>query len=183
MPYHIKPVITKEEYIKLLEHIKTSKKKNKKQYMVALVLGFEAGMRISEIVGLKYPHVDFWTIEPLQKEQLDFDRNYITVKQGKGQKDRIVPLPKALTRAALDYIPLKLSREALQWYIKKIGKEILGKDISFHTLRAGFATHLLDNNMPMHQVQLLMGHSRIDTTGVYARASPKNAVENARELF
>ena len=92
-------------------------------------------------------------------------------------------MPMPITRAALKYIPLTISRQALQWKVTKMGKELLGKTISFHTLRAGFATHLLDKGMPIHQVQLLMGHSRIDTTGVYARASPKGAVDNARELF
>lgn len=182
MPYHIKPIITKNEYLKLIEYIKKSKQKNSKQYLLAVVLGFEAGMRISEIVGLK-DKAKQYIINPLQPSQIDFDRNYITIKQGKGQKDRIVPLPKSINRAALNLLPLRLSRKALQWYIPKVGKEVLKKDITFHTLRAGFATHLLDNNMPIHQVQLLMGHSRIDTTGVYARASPKNAVENAREMF
>ena len=181
MPYKLKPVITKEEFDKLLDHILKSKKKNKKQYALALILGFESGMRISELVGLKYNGE--WKIEPLQQDQLDFERNYITVKQGKGQKDRIVPLPKKVNRAALKEIPFRLKRQAFQWYITKIGKEILDKDVSFHTLRAGFATHALDKGVPIHQVQLLMGHSRIDTTGVYARASPKMAVENVRDVF
>ena len=183
MPYKIKPVITKAEYDLLITHLKNSKKKNAKQYMIAVILGFEAGMRISEIVGLKDKITKEWKITPLQKEQLDFDRNYIMIRQGKGQKDRIVPMPKSLNRNALKYIPLKLVRQSLQWKVTKMGKDILNKEMSFHTLRAGFATHLLDKGMPLHQVQLLMGHSRIDTTGVYARASPKNAVENARGLF
>ena len=223
MPYKIKPVITKEEYDKLLDYCNKSKTKNKKQYLIAMVLGFEAGMRISEIVGLKAKthkidggllheqiieqggkkvkrlfcqtcnqevglkdmrrSMEHWDIPKLDVSQIDFERNYILIKQGKGRKDRIVPIPKSLNRTAIKYLPLAISRDAIGWYIKKIAKKVLEKDISFHTLRAGFATHLLDNNMPIHQVQLLMGHSRIDTTGVYARASPKNAVENARELF
>ena len=183
MPYKIKPVITKEEYEKLIDSVSKLKKKNTKQYMIAIMLGFGAGMRISEILGLKYPHKDEWTIEPLTAEKIDFEKNYILISQGKGQKDRIVPLPKSINRNILKYLPLTISREALQWFVSKIGKDVLQKHITFHTLRAGFCTHLLDNNMPMHQVQLLMGHSRIDTTGIYARASPKNAVEAARNLI
>ena len=183
MPYKLKPVISKEEYLKLLKHIRESKKKHKKQYEIALICGFEAGMRISEIVGLKYPGKEEWQIKPLQKDQIDFQKHYITIIQGKGEKDRIVPVPKTLNKGHLKYIPLKLKRGAIQWYIKKIGKEVLNKDISPHVLRAGFVTHLLDNNMPIHQVQILAGHARIDTTGVYARASPKGSVEKARELM
>ncbi|GAH78518.1 unnamed protein product, partial [marine sediment metagenome] len=79
--------------------------------------------------------------------------------------------------------PLTIQRRALQSFVTKLGKEVLSKEISFHTLRHGFASHLVNSGRPLHEVQMLMGHSRLDTTGIYLHANPKEAIENAREVF
>ena len=51
------------------------------------------------------------------------------------------------------------------------------------TLRSGFVTHLLNKNVPIHEVQLLARHENMSTTGVYARADPRRAIEQARDVF
>jgi len=61
--------------------------------------------------------------------------------------------------------------------------KLLNKKISFHSLRHGFGSHLASMGRPIHEIQMLMGHSRMDTTGIYLHANPKAAVEGARELF
>jgi integrase len=171
-------IINQEEFEKLLKavsKIKGISSRRKKEYQIAMLLGFEAGMRISEIVGYKDK------VPPLSKSQIE-DKQ-IRVISGKGGKDRIVPKPKRLNNNALKYLPLKLKRRGLQDFITKLGKRVLDKEITFHTLRHGFGSHLAGLNVPLHQIQMLMGHSRLDTTGIYLHANPKEAIDKAQELF
>jgi len=178
-------IITNEEFQLIEDHLKKSKKKCDKKYLLAFRLGFYAGLRISEIVGLKYPSKDIKEryMKPLTRDKFDFDRHTIRLDDAKGGKDRIVPLPKSIKSSHMNMLPLELSRRSLQNKITNLGEDILRKKITFHTLRAGFATHLMNQGMPIHQVQMLMGHSRGDTTLIYARANPQQSVNNARNLF
>jgi len=169
--------ITQEEFEKIFLVISKSKDKNKQQIKLAMLLGFEAGMRISEIVGYDGKKNK---IQPLTKEQVE--PASIRILSGKGQKDRIVPRPKRMTENALKILPLKISRRTLQRKVTELGFIHLGKIISFHTLRHGFGSHLAQTR-PLHEVQMLMGHSRLDTTGIYLHANPKKAVEGARSVF
>ncbi len=176
-------IITQDEVELLLAFTlkieRETKSKNRKlrlkQYRIAMLLGFEGGMRISEIVG--------WTdkVPALTKERVESAS--IRIKSGKGGKDRIVPRPKRFNQTAVDMLPLQLKRRALQDFITKLGKRVLNKEISFHTLRHGFASHLLNSGRPIHEVQMLLGHSRLDTTGVYLHANPVKAIEGARDIF
>lgn len=170
-------IINQEEFEKLLKAangVKRINPKRIKEYKLAMILGFEAGMRISEIVGYK-EH-----IKPLTADMIDDASIRIT---GKGMKDRIVPRPKRLNSNALQMLPLKIKRRSLQSFIYHLGRTVLHRDISFHTLRHGFGSHLAGLNVPLHQVQMLMGHSRLDTTGIYLHANPKEAISKAQELF
>lgn len=177
----IPKILTQEEFEKLLQYTIKKKPRNWKNKAIAMLLGFEAGMRISEIVGLELSGVEI--IKPLGKEQVNFELNTVKVESGKGQKDRIVPLPKRFRESYLNMLPLKIGRRALQAYITKLGLTVLNKKISFHTLRHGFGSHLAGLKYPLHQIQMLMGHSRLDTTGIYLHANPKEAIKGARELF
>lgn len=170
MPQKIPKFITQEEFEKIFEIEKD------KKYKLAFLLGFEAGLRISEIVGFKD------IIPPLKKENIDLQAHTIKVL-GKGNKERIVPLPSRFNLNAYNMFPLKISRRALQWRITKLCKEVLNKDLTFHSLRHGFGSHLAGKNRPLHEIQMLMGHSRMDTTGIYLHANPKEAIEGAREVF
>ena len=143
-------IISQEEFEKLFKACGKLSTKYKKQYQVAMLLGFEAGMRISEIVGLK---------------------------------DRIVPRPKRFNEKARNMLPLKFDRRSFQYAMKALGKKVLDKDISPHTFRHGSATHLVNQGRPLHEVQMLVGHARLDTTGIYLHASPTKAVEGARDVF
>lgn len=180
-------IISAEEFETLFTHVRKlrviTKTKRKKQvlnqYMIAMLLGFEAGMRISEIVGYKIN--GNWKIKPLSQEQIEGAA--IRIISGKGQKDRIVPRPKRFNEKAVKQLPLFINRRALQHFITKIGKQVLKKHITFHTLRHGFCTHLINMGRPLHEVQMLAGHSRLDTTGIYLHANPKKAIEGAREVF
>jgi len=151
-----------------------------KAVRAAMLLGFEAGMRISEIIGLKGKD-GYMRIKPLTPDRVD--NASIFIDQGKGRKDRVVPRPKRFNNVAASLLPLKVSRRTLQRHVTELGKKHLGKNISFHTLRHGFVTHLINQGRPIHEVQMLAGHSRMDTTGLYLHASPEKAIEGAREAF
>jgi len=167
--------LTQEEFERIFKA--TLKIKKRKKFAIAMLLGFEAGMRISEVIG--------WVdrVPSLKKANVDMDNNSIRVISGKGQKDRIVPLPKRFNRVAYSMLPLGINRRSLQRWVTELGKKVLNKNISFHTLRHGFATHLVQSGRPLHEIQLLCGHSRLDTTGIYLHANPKKALEGARDVF
>lgn len=169
-------IITKEEYEKLLDYTLKQKKRHSKHYALCMMLGFEAGLRISEIVG------HGTKLTPLSSYSIDPQQNTIRIT-GKGGKDRIVPLPKRVSSKAIELLPIQLTRRAIQKYITYIGQKVLQKKISFHTFRHGFGSHLAGAGRPLHEIQMLMGHSRLDTTGIYLHANPKKAIEGAREVF
>lgn len=171
-------IISQEEFELLFKAAikpKGIKKSKLQMYRLAMLLGFEAGMRISEIVGYKD------IIPPLDKSQVEVSS--IRIIQGKGKKDRVVPRPKRMNQNAINMLPLKIKRRALQSFITKLSKGVLGKKISFHTLRHGFGSHLASQGRPLHEIQMLLGHSRLDTTGIYLHANPKKALEGARDVF
>lgn len=169
--------ITKQEYDQLLQYTLKSKRKNRKVYALAMMLGFEAGMRISEIVGLNN------RVPILTPDRISLEQHTILIRSGKGKKDRVVPLPKGVNANALKLLPIKLKRNAIQKYITKLGQIVLKKKITFHSLRHGFGTHLANSGRPLHEIQFLMGHARLDTTGIYMHANPQRAIEGARDVF
>ncbi len=176
-------IISQEEFEKLLVATlkleKETKGKNRKlrlkKYRIAMLLGFEAGMRISEIVG----YID--KVPALTKNNVESAS--IRVVSGKGSKDRIVPRPKRLNQTAVDMLPLQIKRRALQDFVTKLGKKVLDKEISFHTLRHGFATHYYNKTKDILGLQQAMGHSRTDTTSIYAHTNPEDMLKQAREIF
>lgn len=164
--------ITIEEFKKIL-----SKEKDKK-FKLALVLGFGSGLRISEIIGYKDK------IPPLTADNIDLQTHQIKVVSGKGKKDRITVVPKWLREEHLKLLPLDINRRTLQYRVKSLGKKYLNKNISFHTLRHGFGNHMVnERNIPLPMVQGMMGHTRLDVTGIYTKANPKKAINKAWEEF
>jgi len=160
--------ITEEEFTNLIRHTPN------KKHRLAFLLGFGAGMRVSEVINL-------------QKRHIDFKHKKILIEEGKGGKDRVVPLPKGFREANLAYIPMGISTRALQKGFKnscrKSGLLERKPTIHFHSLRHGFATRMLEAGVPIHQVQLALGHANLSTTSVYLRANPDDMLKNYEELF
>jgi integrase/recombinase XerD len=121
---------------------------------------------------------------------LDFDRKQLRVVQGKGKKDRYVPLSEHLVRGLKTYIeaekPLdylfngqpmgraggdfdgRYSQRGVQWAIKQAAKRAgILKEVSVHTLRHTYATHLLEDGLDVLSIKDLLGHENIETTMVY----------------
>lgn len=149
--------INEEEFIKLIKNVR------KPHHKIAFILGFYGAMRISEVTKLK-------------QEDIDRGQRIIRIKEAKGKKDRNIPIPKQAIRG-LKYIPISCGDRSLQIAIKNYGKKILNKDIHFHTLRHSGATHYLNKKRwSTRQVQVLLGHSRSQTTEIYTHVNPKDLV-------
>jgi integrase/recombinase XerD len=144
------------------------------KYRAALMLCYGAGLRIAEAAAVKV-------------SDIDSKRMVIRVEQGKGKKDRYVMLsPRLLCvlrryfRAARPRIWMfpswrenrHLSPSSLSLACRDASKQCgLAKRITAHTLRHSFATHLLENGTDTRVIQVLLGHSRIDTTARYTKVS------------
>ncbi len=142
---------------------------------------YSTGIRVSELVGLNL-------------DELDEEAEAMRVK-GKGKKERMVPLGMHALGAVKRYVQLVQTdpRYAAWWkdeskpralFINKHGKRLssrsvrrkldkylasagLDPDISPHTLRHSFATHLLENGADLRSVQELLGHQSLSTTQIY----------------
>lgn len=140
---------------------------------------YASGLRVSELVGLTLP-------------QLSLNQGVVRVF-GKGGKERLVPLGEVAIETVTDY--LKSTRQALLrdrqsdvlfpsnrgkvmtrqtfWYRIKIYAKRAGIDpnLSPHTLRHAFATHLINHGADLRVVQMLLGHSDLTTTQIYTHVA------------
>ena len=174
-------IITKDDYEILINAAKKSSIKNSKKYLFAIILAGEAGLRISEIVGFK--RKDGTEVPALTKDKINLQSNSIRIDSAKGKKDRIVPCPKPLNESIIKLLPFKDSdRRNLQRFVTSLGHKALDKHITFHSLRHFFGSQCAER-MPLHEVQMLLGHQRLDTTGIYLHANPSKAIEHARGVF
>jgi integrase len=168
--------IDEEEFIKLVKASKNEKQK------LAFLLGFGAGMRVSEIVKL-------------ESKDVDIKERKIFIHLGKGGKDRVVPLPKGFKEKHLELLPIGkqtgthrgIQRRGLAKAFKEAAKDsglLESKpEAHFHSLRHGFASQAVKNGIPIHYVRTLMGHSNISTTNVYLELNPTEALKSYEELF
>ena len=146
------------------------------KHRLLLLLGYGAGLRVSEIVSLRWSDI----LIPEFK---------IHIKAAKGKKDRIVMLPYSIVSYLEHYRQLykgdgwvfegfykgetystRTVQMVMQTAIIKAG---LDKRASVHTLRHSFATHLLEAGTDIRYIQGLLGHSSIHTTTIYTHLTNK----------
>jgi len=161
-------ILSKQEIEKLISVTKNI------NHRLIIQIGYSAGLRVSEIINLKW-------------QDIDFDRNLIHLKRAKGKKDRIVMLSQkvkegltTLSQEKSGYVfQTNRGGKYTQRTIQKImenaaSKAGIRKKITPHTLRHSFATHLLENGTDIRYIRDLLGHSDISTTLIYTKVSNKD---------
>ena len=171
---HLPEVLTIEEIDNLIETIDLSKDEGQRNRTILETL-YSCGLRISELCNLKL-------------SDLYLDEGFIKV-EGKGSKQRLVPIsPRAIKELQLYFIDRNLTTIKPGYedyvFISKRGKNIsritvfhfikelteatgLQKNISPHTFRHSFATHLLEGGANLRAIQCMLGHESIGTTEIY----------------
>lgn len=178
-------------YIKEEEFDKLLKAEKKREFKLAYLFAFGSGLRISEIVGYKRKFrtklnkeskiveefSDVQEIQPLQSSQIDIGMHTIRVIGGKGMKDRIVPLFVGFKKEYFKIMPILIKRSTLQAHFKVLCKKVLGRDCHFHELRHGFAINNKNKGVGISDLQRALGHSRLDTTGIYLTSDPQDMLK------
>ncbi len=127
-----------------------------------------------------------WEYQPLNSNQIDMKQKSMRIL-GKGNKERIVPLPKGFKESYLKYIPIKCGVRSLQRSFKMAAKRAglleIKPNLHFHSLRHSFATRLVSQGVPIHHIRTMLGHSNISTTNVYLEANPIDALKSYEDHF
>lgn len=164
-------VLSQEEVSRIISSVTNLKHK------LILMLVYSAGLRVSEVVTLK-------------PEDIDVERELIHVKGAKGRKDRYTMLSDvamgALELYLKAYRPEKwlfpgqkssshiTTRTVQRIFEDAIEKAGIKKDVSVHSLRHSFATHLLEGGTDLRYIQELLGHKSSKTTEIYTHVSKKD---------
>jgi len=149
------------------------------KHRLLIGLCYGCGLRCAEVRNLTLADVDT-------------ERQMVHVRQGKGSKDRYLPMGAMLARGIKQYIlaekPRKFlfegydgnafSQRGTQWVVAQAVKSSgIVKDVSVHTLRHTYATHLLEQGVNILTIKELLGHAHIETTMVYLHlARPSAAI-------
>jgi len=169
-PQKLLVVLSADEVVRFLEAIPSLKSRT------ALTTVYAAGLRVSEVVMLKIADIDS-------------GRMVIRVEHGKGGKDRYVMLSPQLLGILRGY--WRLARPK-RWLFPGRDEDRplepttlhaacrsartaagLAKEVTAHTLRHSFATHLLENGTDIRIIQVLLGHANLQSTARYARVATK----------
>lgn len=161
-------VIPKEMVEKMLTSIPNFKHKT------ALTLIYACGLRRSELINLRL-------------KDLDSKRRTVTIVNGKGQKDRVLPVSEKLMKMIIKYYKLYRPSNYLiegqfkgnsysETSLEKIFHKYLGKiytnhNFTLHCLRHSYATHLLEAGVSLRYIQELLGHKSSKTTEIYTHVS------------
>ncbi|MBI3794749.1 MAG: site-specific tyrosine recombinase XerD [Nitrospinae bacterium] len=150
-----------------------------------LELLYSTGLRVSELVGIK-------------TSDINFTAGYL-VTMGKGAKERLIPVGERAIEKINKYLALRPSvlkkwENPRELFLTRLGKPMtrqmfwqlvkkyvlkagLNPDISPHSLRHSFATHLLENGADLRAVQMMLGHSSVTTTQIYTHINRTRLAE------
>jgi integrase/recombinase XerD len=145
---------------------------------------FLTGARVSEFVSLKV-------------EDLFFDEQMILIEKGKGGKSRYVPILPGLAQELKTHLGsrqngyifesnrhTKFTTRRIQQIVKETAEQAdIKKKVHPHLLRHTVATLLLEKGMPLEQIQRFLGHSKIETTQIYAESSTEMMKEGFKKAF
>lgn len=178
-PKQLPNVLSKEE-IKMILDVHGNLK-----HRCMLRLIYACGLRRSELINLK-------------PQDIDSHRGILLIRQGKGKKDRIAPIPMNLIKQLRDYYKAyrpsiwlfegqkkgtPYSAKSLENVLKQaLFKVGIKKPVSLHWLRHSYATHLLENGTDLRFIQELLGHNSSRTTEIYTHVTTKS-LQNIKSPF
>ncbi|MDD4995546.1 MAG: tyrosine-type recombinase/integrase [Patescibacteria group bacterium] len=160
-------VLTRDEIGRILNVCRNAK------HRLLIALAYGAGLRVSEVVGLRVRDVDF-------------DELMLNIREAKGGKDRVSVIPERIKAELLnlaagktgdEYLFLSerggrlTTRTAQRVFSDCVKRAGINKPAGFHALRHSFATHLLENGTDVRYVQALLGHQNIRTTQLYTHVT------------
>ncbi len=171
--------LSREEVARLLDAAENQK------HRVLMMTAYSAGLRVSELVRLK-------------PQDIHSDRMLIRVNQGKGRKDRYTLLSQRLldelraywresrpetwlfpNQARTDHMPTCTPARAFYRLKRRAG---ITHGHGIHTLRHSFATHLLEAGVDLRTIQILMGHTSLNTTVKYLHVTEKHLEQTKSPL-
>lgn len=140
------------------------------KHRIVLTLIYSAGLRAQEVISLK-------------QSDIDFERRTIHIRQSKYKKDRIVPLADYMAKGLKKYLQSehphlwlfnghepdgRYSVRGLSWVMREsLKKTTIRKEVTLHSLRHTYATHLLEEGLNIVTIKELLGHAHITTTMIY----------------
>ena len=179
-------IIGIEEVSDLLKKPEGNKLSLRDRAMLEII--YSSGLRVSEVINIKM-------------NDISFEAGFITIK-GKGSKERVVPINEAALSTLVQYIEesrpeILRKRESRFLFLAKGGKPMtrqrlwqiikthskgLSIQISPHTLRHCFASHLLDGGADLRALQKMLGHTDISTTQIYTKVTPERLKKIHKEF-
>jgi integrase/recombinase XerD len=163
-------ILSREEAMRIISSPRNLK------HRALLVLAYSAGLRVSEIAAL---HVG----------DVELDRGLILIRSGKGRKDRYTILAHKTNRLIKSYIELYAphiwlfegkngghltTRSIQEVFYKAKAAQGITKNVSIHSLRHSFATHLLEDGTDIRYIQSLLGHVNAKTTEIYTHVAKRD---------
>lgn len=160
-------VLSRDEIGRLIDVTRNIKHK------LLISLAYGAGLRVSEVINLRVVDVDVAELS-------------LTVRDGKGGKDRVSIVPEKLLNILTNIMVGKsgeqylfeserggklTTRTAQSIFTKSLKLTGIKKSATFHSLRHSFATHLLENGVDVRYIQQLLGHASITTTQLYTKVT------------
>jgi integrase/recombinase XerD len=168
-PQRIPQLLTRSEIARILAACQNPRNR------MMLTLCYGCGLRLSELLAVKV-------------SEIDGERKLLRIEQGKGAKDRLLPLSETLLAQLRTYWCLYhphgwlfcgrvpghalCSTSAQKLYTRAKAKAAVSKVGGIHGLRHAYATHLLEAGLPVHRLQRLMGHQSLQSTLRYVHWVP-----------
>lgn len=183
VPIILPDMLTSEEVTKLLNSVSDNDKISIRNRAM-LELLYATGLRVSELISLKFSNIDI-------------DECYVKIF-GKGNKERLVPFGQKAQLYLKRYLRIRNNKNSEFVFLTKLNKPIsriefwrqlkqiaikagIMKNITPHTLRHSFATHLLTGGADIRFVQEMLGHSSISTTQIYTHISQERLKEQHKK--
>lgn len=170
----IPQVLSSQQVLSLLSSISNAK------HYALVSLAYATGMRRNEIL----------TLCP---QDIDSARNIITVNNGKGNKQRQIPINDSLIKTLREYYKLYRPskflfegyRNGLSYSATSFGRILqrackkakINKRVTPHTLRHSFATHMLERGLNLKQLQMILGHNAMKTTSIYLHVADMSSIK------